>query len=143
MTTRAHGKQLGEFVGVKAPPSLSVQLLQEAEFGVTRITWDERDCGVAARIAREKAHLVCLQRRDIPTNPYWVEGRPVPMSPVKRGQFTLLNLDSEHASYLSEPIDCMAMYLPQEAFDRFTQEQGVPKIGSMHTPLGSGPINSL
>jgi AraC family transcriptional regulator len=136
MGTGAYGQRLGEFVGVEAPPTMKVQLLQKAEFAATRIRWDERECGVAARIEREDAYLVCLQRRDIPTNPYWVDGRPVPMSPVKRGQVTLLDLNVEHASYLRDPLDCLAMYLPRVTLDRIADERGAPRIESIHIPPG-------
>jgi AraC family transcriptional regulator len=48
---------------VEAPPTISTQLLQKAQFAVTRVTWDKRDYGYNARMAREDAFLVCLQAR--------------------------------------------------------------------------------
>ena len=118
MATGAYGQRLGKSVGADNPSTVTVQVLQRATFAATRIQWDDRGDGVAAQIPREDAHLVCLQRRDIPTNPYWVDGRPVPMGPVKGGQLTLLDLNLGHASFLRDPIDCVAIYLPRQALDR-------------------------
>jgi AraC-like DNA-binding protein len=136
MATGAYGQRLGKSVGADDPPTTTVQVLQRATFAATRIQWNDRGDGVAAQIPREDAHLVCLQRRDIPTNPYWVDGRPVPMSPVRGGQFTLLDLNLGHASFLRDPIDCVAMYLPRQALDGIADEHGLPRFGSISTPLG-------
>jgi AraC family transcriptional regulator len=136
MATGAYGRRLGKSVGVDSPPTMTVQLLQRATFAATRIRWDDRESGVAARIQQEDAHLLCLQRRDIPTNPYWVDGRAVPMCPVKAGQFTLLDLNFGHASFLSKPIDCVSIYLPRQALDGIADEHAIPRLGSIATPLG-------
>jgi hypothetical protein len=61
---------------------MKVQVLQRAEYAATRIRWVNRESGASAQIQQEDAHLVCLQIRDIPTNPYWVHGRLMPMTPV-------------------------------------------------------------
>lgn len=136
MATGAYGRRLGESVGVEAPPTTRVRILKEAEFAATRVSWGRRDRGIDAWIEREDAFLVCVQRRDIPTHPYWVGGRAVPMNPVKSGQFTLLDLNAGHASFLRDPIDCLAMYLPRSALDRLADEHGVPRIESIHIPPG-------
>jgi len=136
MSRGAYGRRLGEFVGVEAPPTMSVQLLQKAEFAVTRVTCEKRDYGFAARMEREDAFLVCLQLRDYPTHPYWVGGRPVPISPVKNGQFTLLDLKFEQASYLTDPLDCLAMYVSRAALDKIADEHGAPRVDSIHIPHG-------
>lgn len=128
MESGAYGRRLGRTVGVIKPPTISVKLLRKAEFAATRVTWGKRESGIDTHIEREDAFLTCVQWRDIPTNPYWIGGRPMPMSPVKRGQFTMLDLNLGHASYLSDPIDCLAMYLPRKALDRFAEEQNVARI---------------
>ena len=136
MESGAYGERLGKSVGVIAPPAVCVKLLREAEFAATRVTWDERTCGIDTQIEREDAFLTCVQWRDIPTNPYWVGGRPMPMSPIRRGQFTMLDLNLGHASFLSDPIDCLAMYLPRKALDRFAEEQADSRMETFRLPPG-------
>ena len=136
MESGAYGERLGESVGVVTPPAVCVKLLREADFAATRVTWGERRCGIDTQIEREDAFLTCVQWRDIPTNPYWVGGRPMSMSPIRRGQFTMLDLNLGHASFLSDPIDCLAMYLPRKALDRFAEEQDSARMEAFRLPPG-------
>ncbi len=136
MDSGAYGRRLGGFVGVQAPPTVRAQPLRNADFAATRIVWNDLKEGVSARIEPEDAFLVCLERRDVPSHPYWVAGRPVPMSPVRRGQFSLLDLRAEHASYNRDPIDCLAMYVPRRALDAIALECRAPPIGSIHVKPG-------
>lgn len=84
-----------------------------------------------------------MQWRDIPTNPYWVGGRPTPMNPVGRGQFTLLDLNLGHASHLRDPIDCLAMYLPRKALDKFAEEEGGRRIETIRVKPGIALDDSI
>lgn len=136
MAKGAYGQRLGEFVGVEKPPTLGVELFRKLPIAVTRVRWDERAEGYSARMAREDAFLVCLQLRDFPSHPYWVDGLPVPIPPIRRGEFTLLNLNSEHASCLRDPLDCVATYVPRAALDALANEDGAPRVDSLHIPPG-------
>ncbi|MDK1386235.1 AraC family transcriptional regulator [Sinorhizobium sp. 8-89] len=131
MARGAYGQRLGESVGVEAPPSISVQRLQRTEFAATRVSWDKREGDGAGRIERENGYLVCLQLLDLEPHPYWVGGRPVQIAPIRSGQFTLLDLNSEHSSVLTDPIDCLAIYISRQAFDRMAEERGVSRMGTI------------
>lgn len=136
MTNGAYGQRLGDFVGVETPPTVKARPLRNAEFAATRIIWHDMAEGIFARIKREDAFLVCLERRDVPRHPYWVDGRPVLMSPVMRGQFSLLDLNFEHSSYNTDSIDCLAMYVPRSALDGLAEERGAPRIDSIDIKPG-------
>ncbi|WEX86744.1 AraC family transcriptional regulator [Sinorhizobium garamanticum] len=131
MAGGAYGKRLGEAVGVEAPPSISVQRLQRTDFAATRISWDKRESGRLGRIERDDGYLVCLQLLDLAPHPYWVENRPVAIAPIRGGQFTLLDLNSEHSSVLADPIDCLAIYISRHALDRIAGERGASRIGTI------------
>lgn len=51
------------------------------------------------------------------------------MSPVRRGQSTLLDLNQHHESVLKAAMDCVAVYFPQAALDRIAEE-----LGAQHSP---------
>jgi AraC-like DNA-binding protein len=91
---------------------------------------------------REDAFLVCLQFRDVPPHPYWVAGRPVDIPEIKAGQFTLLNLNYEHASYLSNPLDCLAAYVSRTALDSIANEQCAPRIEEFRIPSAT-PLHDI
>lgn len=132
----AFGRRLGDSVGVQAPPTLGMELFERSRIAVTRVVRDESDGGYRGQIAREAAVLVCLELRDIASHPYWVDGRPTPMAHARAGQFTLLDLTFEHASYLSEPLDCLATYIPQAALKAVAAELGAGSLETLRIPPG-------
>lgn len=136
MAARAYGRELGESVGAETAPVVRTRVLQQAEFAATRIQWSKRLVGSEARIPRENAYLVCLQRRSIPTNPYWVDGCLTPMSPVRRGQSTLLDLNQQHESFLTAALDCVAIHVPYAAIDRIAEEHDAPHSPSFRSTPG-------
>jgi AraC-like DNA-binding protein len=121
----AYGKRLGESVGLNSAPAVKTQLLQTAEFATTHLSWDEPECEKATRIGMEDAFLVFHQRRAIPANPWWVDGRAIAMKPVSRGQSLLLNLNEEHRSVVRSAVDTLAFYVPRLSLDRIADEQGI------------------
>lgn len=136
----AYGERLGEFVGIKAAPTIRAHLLQTAEFAATHLSWEERGSEVATRIGMEDAFLLFLQRRAIPANPYWIDGRPVDMKPLQRGEFLLLNLNEEHRSIVRSAVDCLAFYVPRFSLDTIADEQGIRRPATLRASHGD-PIN--
>ncbi|WFU49467.1 helix-turn-helix transcriptional regulator [Sinorhizobium terangae] len=131
MAGGAYGERLGDAVGVEAPPTILVQRLQRTDFAATRVSWDKRESGRLGRIERDDGYLVCLQLLDLEPHPYWVEGRPVAIAPIRRGQFTLLDLSCEHSSVLGDPIDCLAIYISRQALDRIAGERGASRMAAI------------
>ncbi|WP_331374666.1 helix-turn-helix transcriptional regulator [Sinorhizobium chiapasense] len=147
MASGAYGERLGEAVGAESPPSILVQRLQRTDFAATRVSWDKRESGRLGRIEREDGYLVCLQLLDLEPHPYWVEGRPVTIAPIRSGQFTLLDLNCEHSSVLADPIDCLAIYISRQALDRIAEERGVSRMSTIGiapgVPLDDVVVRSL
>jgi AraC family transcriptional regulator len=134
MTKGGYGGRLGQPVGIATPPTIDLQVFHKTRLLVTRLSWDLRDNGYNAWTAREDAYLVCLVLKNVPTHPYWVDGRPVPTPLFKSGQFTLLNLNLEHACHLVDPVDCVAFYVSRAALDAIASEHNARRIGSLHLP---------
>jgi hypothetical protein len=101
--------RLGKFVGVDEPPTLISRPLPLAELMATRVRWSDAGSGTPSRFDRSNGYLVCLQRRDLPAGPYWVDGRPMPRMAINRGQFLLLDLNEEHASLNYASVDCISV----------------------------------
>ncbi|CAH1662698.1 MAG: helix-turn-helix transcriptional regulator [Chelatococcus sp.] len=136
----AYGDKLGDSVGVKSPPTIEARLLQTADFMTTHLAWEERDSEAATRIGREDAFLVFLQRRAIPANPYWIDGKPVDMKPLDRGQFLLLDLHQEHQSIVRAAVDCLAFYVPRASLDLIAEENETRRPITLRASFGD-PID--
>jgi AraC family transcriptional regulator len=143
MSSGAYGYRLGEYVGIEAPPTVRSGIMQTSEFAVTRLHWDLPAEPNSTLIEQEDAFLLFLQRRDIPANPYWMDGRAVEMAPLRRGQFLLLDLHSEHASIMQAAVDCIALYLPKAAFRKRADELGGSPIDALNIKPGDAVHDSV
>jgi len=130
------GHRLGRFVGLEQPRTLSTRYIQVAEILGSRLRWDEAECATPVRMDTSDGYLLCLQRRDLQAIPYWVNGKPVAMMPLNRGQFLFLDLNEEHASLTRGPVDCVSMYTPRDAVQQFEQEHDLKPVGSLRTANG-------
>jgi AraC-like DNA-binding protein len=122
---------LGKLVGAEAPATLGIELFEKSKVAVTRVTWDERPEGRYAQMQREDAFLVCLELRDLPVHPYWVDGKTTDIPEIRSGQFTLLDLRLAHASELRDAIDCLATYVPHAALKAFADEHETPVVDAL------------
>jgi AraC family transcriptional regulator len=129
-------QSVGRFVGLEQPRTLSTRFLQLAEIVGTRLRWDGAEAGAPVRMERRDGYLICLQRTDLPSIPYWVDDVPTPMMPLDRGTFLLLDLNEEHASVTRGNVDCISMYASREALLRFQDEHDLRAAGSLRTANG-------
>ncbi|EHK54085.1 putative transcriptional regulator [Mesorhizobium alhagi CCNWXJ12-2] len=129
-------RSVGRFVGLEQPRTLSTRFLQLAEIVGTRLRWDGVDAGAPVRMERRDGYLICLQRTDLPSIPYWVNDVPTPMMPLSRGKFLLLDLNEEHASVTRGTVDCVSMFASREALQQFRQEHDLRPVGSLRAANG-------
>jgi AraC-like DNA-binding protein len=129
-------RSVGRFVGLDEPRTLSTRFLHLAEIVGSRIRWDGADAGDPVRMEKRDGYLICLQRNDLPSIPYWVNDVPTPMMPLNRGTFLLLDLNDEHASVTRGNVDCISMYASREALRRFHDEHDLRGAGSLRTASG-------
>jgi len=138
-----YGQRLGKFVGLEEPPTLMARALQYAEFTATRLRWQHTQSGTPTRFDRNDGYLLCLQRELLPSNPYWIEGRAATLPTVQPGQFLFLDLNEEHSSLIYDAVDCVSMYTPRSALDRFGEEHDLRPIGGLRTPRGAALDDSI
>lgn len=130
------GRRLGKFAGLDQPPTLIARALPLAELSAMRVLWRDTGSGNPTRLDRNNGYLVCLQRRDLPAGPYWVDDRPMQRRPINSGQFLLLDLNEEHSSLQYGSVDCISIYSSRDALNRFQEEHGLPPIGQLRSPRG-------
>ena len=92
--------------------------------------------GTPVRLDRNNGYLVCLQRRPLLAPSYWVDDRAVALTPLRGGQFLLLDLNQEHTSVSYGDVDCISTYISQEALQRFHEEHDLPVVKSLRTVDG-------
>ena len=134
MAEGAYGQRLSKRVGAEMSATLGLDLFPKSNIAVTRVAWEARRKGLYSSIPVENALMVCLERRNLPSHPYWVDGRPTDFLPMKGGDFTLLDLRQQHASELRCALDCLATYLPYPALRAFADEHELPQVKEFRIP---------
>ncbi|AZO38293.1 helix-turn-helix domain-containing protein [Mesorhizobium sp. M2A.F.Ca.ET.037.01.1.1] len=129
-------RSVGRFVGLEEPRTLSTRFLQVAEIIGTRVNWTQVDQGTPVHMESSNGYLLCLQRRYLPSYPYWVNGKPVSSMPLHGGQFLFLDLNEDHASVTKGTVDCLSMYTSGEALQRFQDEHDLRPVGKLRTANG-------
>lgn len=129
-------RSVGRFVGLEQPRTLSTRFLQLAEIVGTHLRWDGVDTGAPVRMERRNGYLICLQRKALPSIPYWVNDVPTPMMPLGAGTFLLLDLNDEHASVTRGNVDCISMYASREALRQFHDEHDLRAAGALRAASG-------
>src|SRR5688572_29023643 len=108
MARLTYAKELGESVGVPGPPTLSTQILLRAPFVAMRLTSAIRRAdGMTTPMPIEDALIVTLNLRSNPPYRLWVEGREVPVAPVRAGTSILYDLKLAPVAEIVEPFDCV------------------------------------
>ena len=69
-----------KFVGIDKPDTLTSTAFEAAEFTASRLQWEHKEAGHPVKFDRAEGFMLCLQRRELPSHPYWVEDRPEKMA---------------------------------------------------------------
>lgn len=128
--------RIDKFVGVDEPPTLSFAAFDAAEFAVTHVCWEQTEAGHPVHFDRADGYMVCLQRRDVPLQPYWVDDVPLTLRPMRAGQFLFLDLNQQHTSVVPGGVDCLSVFTSREVVSRFQAEHDHSPSGRLDAPLG-------
>lgn len=128
--------RMGAYLGIEAPPAVSSGLARTADFAAAHLQWSERPEPELMDIDRDEAFLVFVLRQSLPSNPYWVDGRPEFLAPRSGGQFNLLDTRRKHAAEVWAAVDCMALYLPLDALNALTDGRGMPRVSTLDASPG-------
>jgi AraC-type DNA-binding domain-containing proteins len=130
MTERVD-RNSAKFHGAEQPEALTIRALQSAELMASHMTWQEAKTGFPVQFERKNGYLMCLQRLDLPAAPHWVDGRAVLRPGIRGGQSLIADLNQEHSAVVQAAVDCVSLYMPREALDRFQEEHERPRLGTL------------
>ena len=126
-----------KFVGIDKPDTLTSTAFEAAEFTASRLQWEHKEAGHPVKFDRAEGFMLCLQRRELPSHPYWVEDRPEKMATLRVGQFLLLDLRLQHASVSRGSVDCVSIYTSVDALEQFQVEHDMRSSTTLRAPLGA------
>lgn len=126
-----------KFVGIDKPETMVSSAFEAAEFTASRLQWQNKEAGHPVKFDRADGFMLCLQRRELPSHPYWIEDRPEKMSTLRSGQFLLLDLRVQHASVSAGDVDCVSIFMSIDALQQFQLEHDLPASQSLRAPIGA------
>lgn len=106
----------------------------DAAIGVTRVRSDQLNSGPTAPYEQQHAHLVVLQLRAFSRQRLWLDGKPAPVAPFKKGGMAIYNLDRLWIADLEDKYDTLHFYVPQAALDEVSDELGARGNSRLHLP---------
>jgi len=119
---------------MRAQTTLTLARSADAAIGVTRVRSDQENTGRTDPYEPQAAHLVVLQLRAFSRQTLWLDGKPAPVAPFKKGGMAIYNLDRLWIADLEDKYDTLHFYIPQAALDEVSDELGGRSNSQLHLP---------
>lgn len=131
----AFGERLGRSFHLGDPPTLLACTPGGSPLAATEIRFDESGCGLTAPLGNDEAYLIGLQLRGLRRHELWLDGTPVRVCSVNKGDSCIYDLKRDPISYLDEPFHSLNFYVPRQALAELADELGQPSADELaHEP---------
>jgi len=119
---------------MRAPEVQTLAKSSDATVGVTRVRSEQLNSGPTDPYDQQAAHLVVLQLRSFLRQNLWLDGKPAPVAPFKKGAMAIYNLDRLWIADLEDKYDTLHFYIPQVGLDHVSDELGGRQGSQIHLP---------
>lgn len=135
MAAGDYGERIAD-MGVEAPPTLNARVLRQSSIAIKRLTCDAGDNAMTPPLPLVDAYIVSLELRDT-SHQMWVDGRQVPLGLIRQGTTLLVNLNHRTEGIPARSFDTLHWYIPRQALDVITDDQGLPSVKELRSPSGA------
>ncbi|HUK07248.1 MAG TPA: AraC family transcriptional regulator [Stellaceae bacterium] len=139
----AYITRIGEYFGLKNPPTLTATISRKAKLTITRLRSDSADHAMTKTIPRESAFIVALQLRDLRAHELWMSGRPIPVTPYAKDTISAVDLDFEPTWHLKSPFDLLHFYLPSAALDEIATQNASGRVDTLSIAPGAALLDPV
>lgn len=162
--TGLYGERLGRSFKVGQAPALTARTRGGFELAVTELRHGTGDVGLTSSLPVDDGYLLALNLLDVQRHETWAEGELMQAGAVSRGGLIFHDLQRDPITYLGDPFQILAFYVPRAALAEVSEELGrkvirdfaydeskvavdaiVTSIGQSLLPLlcGSSMVNQL
>lgn len=140
MGSGAYGQDFGQRFGAgpDAAPALVSGVLKKTEIAVTFLQQEQPTFELSDPQPYQDALLLSMGFRSFPDYQLWEDGRPIRTEPIQAPQVTMYDLRAAPYIHVNNPMVGLHFHLPRHAFDTLADDSGVPRIGELGYPKGSG-----
>jgi AraC-like DNA-binding protein len=136
--TGALSERLVSLLGLRQPPAQLTGALGKAGMMVARIREDDPHLEMTNPVPEDDAYIVGVMLRDFADLRWREEDREAPVTALAAGDTVFNDLRRNPRFFKNSPMDAIAFYLPQSAFDEIADDASAYRIGELRCPRGRG-----
>lgn len=133
----AFGGRIAKHFHVQSEAALLVQTARGNPIAATRVRSVTGLLEPTTGIPPEKAFLVLLQLRDVPSHELWLDGRSTKTAFWSDRSVSVVDLAREPRAFIPYPFDTLQFYMPRGALDEIADESGVGHVGTLSCSEGT------
>ncbi len=133
----AFGQRVAAYLRPDRAHPIEVQTLRKERLAATRLRCDTGLTEISTPIPCEKAFIVILQLRDLPSHELWFNDRPVPIGHYPERAVSILDLEQRPSAFLPNPFDCLHFHVSRADLDEIADDCGARRISGLKWPHGA------
>ncbi len=134
----SYGEDFGRVFGVQAAPAFVTTTLQKSEVAVTFVRQEVATFELTEKLPVQDVYLISLGLLNFPAYTLWENGKPLPVAPVTAPEITICDMRAQPVVHVNNPLVGLHFHLPRAAMDALADSSGVPRIGELDYPHGTG-----
>lgn len=134
-----YGRELARCFYAGDAPSLLVKPLSRSQLAVTRVTARDGLQAPTVSVRAERAFTIAVHLIDPDFRKWgtWVDGRFAKVKSWVAGGIGIFDLESDPRALRDTAFDCVHYNVPRTTLDAFTEDAGLPSVGSLHCEQGT------
>lgn len=137
-SAKSYGDAFARRFGADRAPVFVNRSIRKSEVAVTFLRQETPTFELSDPQPVEDAYLLRMGLLDFPGYRLWEAGKPVRTEPIKAPQITMYDLRAQPFIYVNNPLVGLHFHLPRKSFDALADSSGMPRIGDLGYPHGSG-----
>ncbi|GGF14248.1 AraC family transcriptional regulator [Aliidongia dinghuensis] len=133
----AYGERFGNAFGLKRTPTLVATRMHHARIAVTRLQCAEPIDLTTGSFEPEPAFSIGFALQDLLVHRLWLGRRLVHSDGYRQGSVSIVDLESRPSAHISCSFDCLQIYVPRDALDQMSAENGARRIETLTWPRGA------
>jgi AraC family transcriptional regulator len=137
-----YGRALARCFYTADAPSLLVKPFSRTQLAVTRVTERTGLRAPSASVRPERAFTVAVHLIDPDFRKWgtWVDGQFVKVKSWVAGGIGIFDLESDPRALRDTAFDCVHYNVPRTTLDAFTEDAGLPTVGTLHCEQGTKDV---
>ena len=129
----SYGNEIAKCFYLKDAPSVLLKPMSRSQLAITRLTLQKGLPEPTAKVIPERAFTIAVHLYKPACRGWgtWVGGKFLPVEFWMEGGVGIYDLESDPRAYRNSAFDSVHYNLPRTTLDAFTDDSGLPKVGTL------------